>query len=101
MDKAEAVERSKNYLKSIKEIISFERAYLFGSYARDQQRDDSDIDIGIMVKDLNEDYLSIMKKLYKQRRSIDVRIEPHLFIINKDKLEFFREIEKNGIELKI
>lgn len=99
MDQTEAISRAQRYLKDIRRIIPFESAWLFGSYARKQQRDDSDIDIGIIVKTLEEDYFSIMKKMYQIRRHIDVRIEPHLFVVDKDTLEFSREVEKTGIRL--
>lgn len=99
MDQAEAITRAQRYLKDIRRIIHFESAWLFGSYARKQQRDDSDIDVGIIVKTLEQDYFSIMKKMYQIRRHIDVRIEPHLFVADKDTLEFSREVIKTGIRL--
>ncbi len=99
MDQAAAIATVQKYLKDISRIIHFESAWLFGSYARKQQRDDSDIDVGIIVKSLDADYLSTMKKLYQIRRHIDVRIEPHLFVTDKDPLEFYREVAKTGIRL--
>jgi uncharacterized protein len=99
MDKTEAIARAQEYLKSIKKIISYESAYLFGSYTKGDHREDSDIDIGIIVKHLDADYLTVMKSLYKLRRDIDVRIEPHLFVMDKDILGFSKEIEKKGLRL--
>ena len=74
-------------------------AWLFGSYAGKQHREDSDIDVGIVIKSLETDYLSTMKKLYQIRRHVDVRIEPHLFVKDKDPLEFAHEVAKTGIKL--
>jgi predicted nucleotidyltransferase len=80
-------------------FVSFESAWLFGSYAGKQHREDSDIDVGIIIKSLETDYLSTMKKLYQIRRHVDVRIKPHLFVKDKDPLEFAHEVAKTGIKL--
>ncbi len=97
MDKAEAIKRARHYIGEISKILPYQKAYLFGSYAYGNARDESDIDIGIFVTDLDEDYLSVLKKLYKIRRNIDVRIEPHLFVQGKDTSGFSDEVENSGI----
>jgi predicted nucleotidyltransferase len=99
MDQAEAIATARKYLKKISPFVPFESAWLFGSYAGKQQRKDSDIDVGIVIKSLETDYLSTMKKLYQIRRQVDVRIEPHLLVRDKDPLEFADEVTKTGIRL--
>ncbi len=51
---------------------------LFGSYAKGNYNDDSDIDIAVILKDYNN-LIDIQLDLMRIRRKIDNRIEPHPF----------------------
>jgi predicted nucleotidyltransferase len=79
-------------------------AYVFGSYAKDQQRDESDIDIALVIDNLpDKDRFDTQVKLMILASQIDTRIEPHPiskeeFISNNP---FAIEIRKTGIELRI
>lgn len=96
MDKTEAVIKAKKYLQIITSFLEVDKAMLFGSYQHGNQREDSDIDIALFVSHPGDDYFSIVKKLYRVRRDVDPRIEPHLFISGMDKSGFSEEIEKTG-----
>ena len=79
-------------------------AYLFGSYARNMQRLDSDIDIALVIDELSDnDRFDIQVSLMLLAAKIDTRIEPHP--ISKQDLNsnnpFAVEIRKTGIELKV
>lgn len=87
------------YAQQIYEF-DIEKMYLFGSYATDNYREDSDIDVAIVVTDLKGDFFSTRPLLWKLRRQIDDRIEPIVFERNNDKSGFLEEIEKHGIEIK-
>ncbi len=52
---------------------------LFGSYARGQATDYSDIDVAVFSDDFGADLLADMKRLFKLRRRIDTDIEPLAF----------------------
>ena len=99
MDKKEAILVAKKYVSEIRDFIHQEKAFLFGSYVHGTPSDESDIDIGIFVNSINDDFLITLKKLYKARRSIDIRIEPHLFIAGTDQSGFSEEVEKMGLPL--
>lgn len=99
MDKEKAIKTAEEYLKIVNTVINIKSAFLFGSYVHGTQRIESDIDIGIFTDKLQENYFDILKKLYKLRKSIDVRIEPHLFIIGSDKSGFSEEVIKTGIKI--
>ncbi len=99
MDRQQAVTAAQQYLKQVKPLLDYDSAYLFGSYATNRQREDSDIDIGIMVNHLAGDYLTTMKTLYRLRRKLDVRIEPHLYVSGHDPLGFAENVVKKGIRL--
>ena len=78
MDKREAVKIAKEYLNFIKSKFEVNKAYLFGSYAKGTQRDDSDNDIAIsLVK--KSDIIKSQIELMKLRRKINLNIEPHPF----------------------
>lgn len=99
MDTDQVIGVVKQYLKKIEPHVPFEKAYLFGSRARGIEEETSDIDIAIFVHSIREDYLGTLKTLYRLRRDVDIRIEPHLFIDGRDPAGFSSEIEKHGIKI--
>ncbi|MBA4411057.1 MAG: nucleotidyltransferase domain-containing protein [Bacteroidota bacterium] len=99
MDKSEAIIKVREYSLLLRNYFPLEKVYLFGSYARDSYRADSDIDVAIVVDHLEGDYFSIHPLLWKLRRQIDDRIEPILIERENDKSGFLSEIQKHGIEI--
>jgi predicted nucleotidyltransferase len=99
MDKAEAINKVKEYSILLKKYIPLEKIYLFGSYAKNTNRTDSDIDVAIVVKKIEGDYFAIQPLLWKLRRQIDDRIEPILIEKDNDISGFLIEIQRNGIEI--
>lgn len=91
------------YLELIKEKFSdIESVYLFGSYAKGKSTDDSDIDLALIFRDLdNSSRFDIQVQLMLLAAKIDSRIEPHP-ISSEDFNSgnpFVAEIKKTGIEL--
>jgi len=82
-----------------RQVIHSDRTYLFGSYAAGTASTDSDLDVGIIVPHLKGDYLDTLTRLYRLRGRVDVRIEPHLVVEDKDPLGFSQEIARTGIRL--
>lgn len=99
MDKSEAINKVKDYSILLKKYFTLEKVYLYGSYAKNTNRTDSDIDVAIVVNHIEGDYFSIQPLLWKLRRQIDDRIEPILIERENDKGDFLKEIQKNGIEI--
>lgn len=99
MDKREAIDKVKAYRLLLKNHFPLENVYLFGSYAKDTHRADSDIDVAIVVSHIDGDYFSIHPLLWKLRRQIDDRIEPILIERDNDSGDFLGEIQKHGIEI--
>ena len=98
MVKREALEIARKFLSSASEHFSFKRAYLFGSFAKENSHVDSDIDIAVVI-DQNQFTFNNEMELVRLRRDIDLRIEPHIFL-NKDFNEsspLVHEILKHGI----
>ncbi|MFZ0281325.1 MAG: nucleotidyltransferase domain-containing protein [Bacteroidales bacterium] len=100
MDKNEALTKVKQYKLLLKEYFAFETMYLFGSYARDNFREDSDIDVAVIVSNISGDFFSVNPLLWKLRRQVDDRIEPVLIDRHNDRSGFLEEIKRNGIEIK-
>jgi predicted nucleotidyltransferase len=92
---------SKKYVKLVSQKFEVEKAFLFGSFAKDEANENSDIDIAIILNEC-KDFFETQLELMKIRRSVDFRIEPHL-ILEEEFVEenpLVSEILKNGIELK-
>ncbi len=92
-----------NYLELIKEKYSnIESAYLFGSYAKGNSTEDSDIDIALIFTNLNDSQrFEIQVQLMLLAAEIDSRIEPHP--ISREDFSsgnpFIDEIKKTGIQI--
>ncbi len=100
MDKREAISKVKAYRMLLKEHIALDKVYLYGSYASNTNRMDSDIDVAIVVKKIEGDYFTIQPLLWKLRRQVDDRIEPILIERENDLSGFLTEIQRNGIEIE-
>lgn len=99
MDKKEAIKKVKQYKLLLGDHFDLEAVYLFGSFANDTNREDSDIDVAVVVKKIVGDYFEVNPLLWKLRRQIDDRIEPILIDRNNDKSGFLDDIKRNGIEI--
>jgi predicted nucleotidyltransferase len=99
MDKREAISKVTQYSALLKQYMQFEKIYLFGSYAKNTNREDSDIDVAIVVRKIDGDFFSINPLLWKLRRQVDDRIEPILIESEFDDADFIGEIQKSGIEI--
>lgn len=99
MDKREVIDKVKEYKLLLENHFPLVKVYLFGSYAAETNRADSDIDVAVVVSHIDGDYFSIHPLLWKLRRQIDDRIEPVLFERDNDSSGFLSEIQKHGIEI--
>ncbi|MBN2743514.1 hypothetical protein LX69_01428 [Breznakibacter xylanolyticus] len=99
MDKREAIGKVTQYSSLLKQHMQFEKVYLFGSYAKNTNREDSDIDVAIVVKHVDGDFFSVTPLLWKLRREVDDRIEPILIERDFDDAGFMSEILEHGIEI--
>jgi predicted nucleotidyltransferase len=78
MDKRKAIDITTQYANAVKAKYNDSKIILFGSYAKNNFNDDSDIDIAVILKDYNN-LTDIQMELMRIRRKIDSRIEPHPF----------------------
>ncbi|MBE0663222.1 MAG: nucleotidyltransferase domain-containing protein [Bacteroidales bacterium] len=99
MDKREAIAKVKQYKLLLGKHFDLESVYLFGSYAQDTNKEDSDIDVAVVVTNITGDFFSVNPLLWKLRRQVDDRIEPILIHKNEDKSGFLEEIQRYGIKI--
>lgn len=96
MDKKTAVEIAKQYTDAIIKHFPVKAVLLYGSFARGDQREDSDIDIAVVVDKLAKDFLEEYTDLFKLRRGINSRIEPVLLEANEDHSGFLQSVLEQG-----
>jgi len=96
MDKSQALEKAMQYAALVGEKIKPQKVVLYGSYTKGNWKEESDIDIAVVVDAINEDFLDTEILLYKLRRNIDDRIEPILLECKNDESGFLDEILKHG-----
>ena len=78
MDKTDALSIVQKYAETVKIKFDFSKIFLFGSYAKGNQREDSDIDVAVVFGDY-DNRMERQAELMKLTRNIDTRIEPHPF----------------------
>ena len=75
--KEEITSIAEKYANLVKEEMSVESVYLFGSFVKGNPDRDSDIDIAVITDDFSGDIIEDTLKLMRIRRKVDTRIEPH------------------------
>ena len=96
MDKTAAIRCVKQYADLIRQNFNVKKIILYGSYLKDAPREDSDIDVAVVLKRVDGDFLTSEAKLFQLRREIDARIEPVLLEESNDRSGFLEEILKTG-----
>jgi predicted nucleotidyltransferase len=78
MDKRQAIVIAKQFVRTVRDYYPVEKALLFGSFIKGNYHENSDIDIAIIFRKL-DDVIERQIELMRLRRTIDLRIEPHPF----------------------
>lgn len=92
----------KKYIKIIPKDLGVKKVFLFGSFVKGKEKEESDIDIALVLENMS-DFFSTQKQLMKLRRKVDLRIEPHP-IQEQDfnsQNPFANEIQQTGIEIPV
>ncbi|MDP2362456.1 MAG: nucleotidyltransferase domain-containing protein [Ignavibacteria bacterium] len=101
LNKATAIEQVKNFLNDLKNIgLELNKAILFGSSARDEMNEWSDIDL-MLVSDkftLNVfENIRLYSKINVKYPDIDTHPYPTDYFMSSD--PFIEEIKRTGIEI--
>lgn len=102
MAEREIIDTCERFIKSVSLEYPLLKAFMFGSFAKGTSQPDSDIDLAVVLKKIDNPFQTQLE-LMKLRRRIDLRIEPHAIskedFVSSDPL--VREIITSGIEISI
>lgn len=87
------------YLKALSEKgFPFQKAVLFGSYAKGNPHELSDIDLAVWSAAFTDDYFTIIEKVAPLRRTYNnIEIHPFNLEDNGENNPFIKEIENTGV----
>ena len=92
------------YAKQVQEAYNPKAIYLFGSYAKGEENNYSDIDIAVVINpiDMNK-YMDLAGKLWSIAARFDSEIEPKLIIDGgeDDKFSLLYEVKKTGRKIEV
>ncbi|MUV38958.1 hypothetical protein JNUCC1_02830 [Lentibacillus sp. JNUCC-1] len=96
MDTKEVEKLVEQYAEQVIQEFPAELIVLFGSYAKGSAHKHSDIDVAVVVKHIEGDYLQSITRLFRIGEDVHVLIEPVL--VGKDEYRggFLEEIIKTG-----
>lgn len=96
------IETALLFVNQIPKELGVKKSYLFGSYAKGTEREDSDIDIAVVLENMNN-FFEVQMLLMRLRRKIDIRIEPHPINVKdfNESNPFAYEIAKTGLEIYV
>jgi predicted nucleotidyltransferase len=96
MDKRTVLQLVKQYAAEVARELPITRVIIFGSYATGKAHEESDIDVAVVVKEIQGDYLTLITRLYALSTPIDPMIEPHLLLEDGNDGGFLQEVERTG-----
>jgi predicted nucleotidyltransferase len=99
MDQAEVIGKVIRFAGLARQQFDISRVFLFGSYAKGNAHEYSDIDVALVVKSMDRGFFEVEPVLWKLRRQVDPLIEPVLIEEDNDPAGFLEEITKTGIEI--
>ena len=98
----EIIDIVNRYIEIVSKNYNVVTIILFGSYAKGNQREDSDIDIAVVTDDIKTDKFDEEVNLMQLRNNIDYRIEPHIISVTdyeNDETPFVVEIKSTGVKV--
>lgn len=96
MDKEQAIELAQRYKAIVAEQLPLKSLYLYGSYSKGNQTEDSDIDIAVVVERMSDNYFDDTPLLWKLKRKVSNLIEPVLLTEDFDN-PLYIDVLKSGI----
>ncbi|MBM2814069.1 MAG: nucleotidyltransferase [Ignavibacteria bacterium] len=102
MAQRDALKIVNEYLRSLPlDKYRLSKAYLFGSYTKNNFTEHSDIDVALIFDNEIEDLFETQVDLMKHRRNFDLRIEPHPFDVKSFNISnpLVFEILNSGVEI--
>ncbi|MCL2222543.1 MAG: nucleotidyltransferase domain-containing protein [Oscillospiraceae bacterium] len=95
-DKKEVLNTVKQYADAVTKQLSPTAIVLFGSHVGGEPKDESDIDVAVIFDGFSGDWLKTSSDLWRLRRSISYKIEPHLLDAKADVSGFVKHVINTG-----
>jgi predicted nucleotidyltransferase len=96
LDKGTVINAVERYADIVARELSPAAIVLYGSYAKGNAHEDSDIDVAVIFNGFKGDWLKASSYLWRLRREISYDIEPVLLDSTQDKSGFVANIFKTG-----
>ena len=96
LDKKQVMKYVSEYAELVKKELSPFAIVLFGSHAKGNARDESDIDVAVIFNGFTGDWLNTSALLWKLCRDVSLDIEPILLDETQDQSGFVQNIYKTG-----
>ena len=96
MGKKRAVQKVKQFAERVRAYLPECEVFLYGSYARGNSHEYSDVDVAVVVDEYRGDLFEMKATLCRLAREVDVLIEPLLIERKYDPANFLSEIENTG-----
>ena len=98
MGKSEVIDIVRQYKQLVQKHFGSAAVYLYGSYSKDNARDDSDIDVAVIVPELNEDFLKASSLLWSLTWDLNTLIEPVLIEENHPS-PLYEDVLRTGVRV--
>ena len=96
MDKATVREIAEKYAEEVNKVLAPVAIVVFGSYVNGNPHEWSDIDIAVIMRDYQGNWLETYSMLFSLTRNVSLDIEPHLLDETCDKSGFVEHVLKTG-----
>jgi predicted nucleotidyltransferase len=96
MDKKSALKIARQYANEVINELNPDKIMLFGSYAKNNAREESDIDIAVIFDGFKGDWYKVYVKLASLTRKVSTYIEPVLLDSRDDRSGFVEEVLRTG-----
>ena len=98
MGKNEVIAIVQQYKQLVHAHFGQADVYLYGSYSKGTSRDDSDIDVAVVVPEVKEDFLKASALLWSLTWNLNTLIEPVL-IEEKNPSPLYEDILLTGVRV--
>ncbi len=98
MDRETALKIARSYKEVIQPLVHDAKVYLYGSCSRNEAREDSDIDVAVVIPKLKGDWLGTTSALWLATLDVDTSIEPVLIEESKPS-PLYEIVMRNGISV--
>jgi predicted nucleotidyltransferase len=104
MAQSEIIKLLQSYIRLLNNAgLKIHKAFLYGSFARNDAKADSDIDIMLVSDNFDDNNIKEKAKAWQLTRKVDLRIEPFTIgskrFFSDDDSALVDQVKKEGIEI--